>query len=172
MIDSCRGCIRGEGAERAGATEQGTGLVHSHLGVLEGTGHLLALVGEIRVLTDTKLDHCPAQFRQHVVVGLRCIDAQTLESGGKQGISSQNGFGDTENYPDGLAVAAQTVPVHDVIVDKREIVDEFDRSGGLDGAFARASNRFRWQQNKCLPQCLAAGRIGRRPVGHCPDEMV
>src|SRR5690349_8556408 len=83
---------------------------------------------------------------------------------------------------DGWTVAAHGGMVHDVVVDEREIVQDFDGGRGMEGACGVAAGGFAGEQEEERPEPLPSGsedvahrRVERRrpaPVDQCGKPRV
>lgn len=69
-------------------------------------------------------------------------------------------------------MAALLVAVHQVVVQQREVVHEFDGDGAGDAGLGRRARGFRGQQGERGAHGLAAVAVGRPALGVDPAEVV
>ncbi len=128
-------------ADGAGAGEQGAGLVALHLQALLDADPVAVLVGDVLGLA---VDEGAGGGGQAARGAARLGGAQLqqhLVGQGEQGVADQDGLGGAVHLPDGVAVPALFVAVHQVVVQQREVVDQFDGDrAGHTGARCRAGD--------------------------------
>ena len=78
----------------------------------------------------------------------------------------------TPHHPERRTMVAGTVPVFDIIVDQREIVDQFDSGCGRNGGRRVATYRLARQQAERRTQSLPLGTALARAVNVRPPHVV
>ncbi len=119
LLQRVRGAVVGAAEHRAdgaGGGEQGAGLVALHLQALLDADAVAVLVGDVLRLT---VDQGAGRGGQPTggAAGLDGAEfQQDLVGEGEQGVADQDGLGGAVHLPDGVAVAALLVAVHQVVV--------------------------------------------------------
>ena len=161
------------------ASNQRSRFVSDHLKVVFGSDGGAGLEGQVKALA---LDHFKVTFGEYLGDPQRSVGRRPVLGGAQQGyvahrlkgVPGHQCLGHTPKTPHGGLVAALKVLVLDVIVDKGEVVDKFQRRGCGKRA------------NRVLVQCLASehaeswaqglalgnGSPGGGPVSVGPSQMV
>lgn len=160
------------GADGAGAGEQGAGLVALHLQALLDADAVAVLVGDVLRLA---VDEGTGRARQAAGGAARLDGAefqQDLVGQGEQGVADQDRLGGTVHLPDGVAVPALFVAVHQVVVQQGEVVDQFDGDRSGDACLGRGAGDLGGEHGKGGTYGLAAIAVGGIALGVDPAEVV
>lgn len=87
-------------------------------------------------------------------------------------VADQDRLGRAVHLPYGVAVAALLVAVHQVVVQQREVVHEFDGHRAGNAGLGGRARRLGGQQGERGAHGLAAVTVRRPPVGVDPAEVV
>ena len=97
---------------------------------------------------------------------------QDLVGEGEQGVADEDRLGGAVHLPDGVAVAALFVAVHQVVVQEGEVVDEFDGDGAAPEVGIPGAGDLGGEHREGGAHGLAAVTVRRPPVGVDPAEVV
>ncbi len=159
-------------ADGAGAGEQGTGLVALHLQTLFYADAVAVLVGDVLGLT---VDQGPGGGGQAAGGTARLHGAefqQHLVGQGEQGVADEDGLGGAVHLPDGVAVPALFVAVHQVVVQQREVVDQLHGDGAGDAGLGLGAGDLRGEHREGGAYGLAAVPVRGVALGVDPAEVV
>ncbi len=161
-----------DGADGDRAGQQGAGLVALHLQALRDGDPLAVLVGDVLGLAVDEL----AGGRGQPAGGAAGLDGAQLEQDlvgqGEEGVADEDGLGGVVGLPDGVAVAALLVAVHEVVVEQREVVHELDGHGAGDARRGGRAGGLGRQQGEGGAYGLALIAVGRPPLDVDPPEVV
>lgn len=101
-----------------------------------------------------------AEFQQHLV------------GQGEQGVADQDGLGGAVHLPDGVAVPALLVAVHQVVVQQREVVDQFDGDRAGHAGLRGGAGDLGGQHGEGGAYGLAAVAVRGPALGVDPAEVV
>ena len=169
------GAVVGAAEHRAdgdGAGQQRAGLVALHLQALLDGDPLAVLVGDVLRLAVDELAGGGGQPAGRAA-GLDGAELQQdLVGEGEEGVADEDGLGGAVHLPDGVAVPALFVTVHQVVVQQREVVDQLDRDGAGDADLGRGSGHLGGQQRERGAHGLAAVTVRGAALGVDPAEVV
>ncbi len=159
-------------ADGAGAGEQGPGLVALHLQALLDADAVAVLVGDVLGLT---VDQGPAGLGQPAG-GTAGLDAaqlqQHLVGQREQGVADQDGLGGAVHLPDGVAVAALLVAVHQVVVQEGEVVHQLHGHRAGHAHLGRGAGDLGGEHGERGTYGLAAVAVRGVALGVDPAEVV
>ena len=151
-------------ADRAGAGHQRGRLVARHLDAL-GQGHVAALFErEVLALPGDQPLHRGGQAARRPQAARGGVLEQQVVRQGEHRVAGQDRRADAEHGPRGRAVPPLGVPVHDVVVQQREVVHKLDRDRGADAALGGHARGAGGKQGERGAQRLAAPLAHRVPL--------
>lgn len=97
---------------------------------------------------------------------------QDLVGQREQRVADQDRLRGAVHLPYGVTVSALLVAVHQVVVQQREVVHEFDGHRAGDAGLGRSARRLGGQQGERRADGLAAVAVGGLALGVDPAEVV
>ncbi|OLT44227.1 hypothetical protein BJF85_20390 [Saccharomonospora sp. CUA-673] len=171
-VEVVRAGVAEHAARGGGALEQRAGLVIGH-GETFGDVHIGALfeahIGELPL--DEAADGPADQFR-HLGRPRMAADGDQLQRPGQQGVTGEDRRSGPERHPRGRPMPTGRVAVHDIVVQQREVVHEFDRDRRGQSGVRTAADRAGGEQCERGPQRLATVGVLRPAVTIPPAEVV
>lgn len=175
LLQRVRGEVVGTAEHRAdgaGAGEQGARLVALHLQALLDADAVAVLVGDVLCLT---VDQGTGRGGEAARGAARLDGAEFQEDlvgQREQGVADEDGLGGAVHLPDGVAVAALLVAVHQVVVQQREVVHQFNGDRTRHAHLGGGAGGLRGQDGERGAYGLAAVAVRGIALGVDPAEVV